>query len=333
MSEKQATINEYLSYSNLQEFSTCQLKSFYSHHKKDFPPFKRGAAMVKGSAIHKAIAELHKNPSYSLDNIMRQEIDAVESESPIPVDWGDRGYDWHIKDSIGMLDSYWKLNQDIEILSAENWFYFQLDIDNEPVHFRGRFDQLIDSPERFIVRELKSGMLPDINVLKRDMQLIVQAYAILFGFMDIEEKPYIGTSDPAYHIHQFERDGDKFKCIHCNAQAIRLGIKPYRDRLIYYHIPSCQPFKKKGSPDEPRRNPEYEININSINFEMFQNRMTALIRDYRKCQSTGVWQETANTSWSCPCSFCDYSNNCNNYLMEVDHVGNGKGACPEKADG
>jgi hypothetical protein len=242
---------KYLSHSTLQRTHQCKRKEFYKRNPKEYPPFKRTAAMVKGRAIHEAISSLHDNP-LGIDPIaeFNGALDRVEFDSNVPVDWGKMGRDWHVKQGQSIIEWYWKVCgpdgiEPLDVRSTERWFFVPLEMPDGTVEWiRGRFDLLLGISGGLGLQENKTGAKPDIESLQFDPQCLLQAYAIRYGYIALGDPAYIGPDDEKYHIHEWEHVKDKlYKCTVCELEAEHFGVLP--SKVLLYHVPSVQPDFKR----------------------------------------------------------------------------------------
>ena len=193
-------MKKYLSYSSLQEFAACPRKTHYRKHPVTYPPLSRKPSLILGSAIHKTIADLHTQDNPETDLCFDLNFEMVENEiNKAPIDWGKRGRDYYVARGRKMAHWYWHLNSDIDLRSSERWFFLQIGGD---MHIRGRFDQLIVQDGKLVIRELKSGMKPDVAALEYDPQTLIQALALKQGFVAVDtDIPYISEDEKGIEIH------------------------------------------------------------------------------------------------------------------------------------
>lgn len=261
-------LQTYFSISALQTAGTCFRKAWYGRNRKQYPPKSRAAALIKGSAVHGAIRDLHKFPEHNPEAAFDLALDYEESTSDVPIDWGKTGRDGHVAMGREIVLHYWRHNgpdglSPIDVRSSERWFFLELPMPNGEVeHIRGRLDLLIAwPPNLLVIRENKTGMTPEADQLEFDPQCLLQAYAMKNGYLAIGDIQYIGPDDEKYHIHKWEPDPShptepgqptRHRCTACNLEAEHFGVYP--DRVILYHVPSLVPYKNDMKPKkfEPR---------------------------------------------------------------------------------
>lgn len=270
-------MREYLSFSTIATLSTCERRSLYRSDPKQYVPFKRGPAMVVGSAVHKAIDAIHKEPEYDPEIEFDQAFEFQETVSEVPIDFGKPGRDQYIEDGRSIMEWYWKFNgpdaiRPVKLRSSERWFFLPIVMPDGTVDWiRGRFDQLIDYDGKLAIRELKSGKnKPSIDELERNPQIILQALALKEGYVATDDDiPYIPKTDLAYHIHEFdpvEGEPELFKCTHCNLEVRKFN--QYPAIAIYYHLRGLIPLTKELSSGWEKFDPgeSIETDVDVVNF-------------------------------------------------------------------
>jgi RecB family exonuclease len=312
-------IREYESFSALNQFGKCERLYELAHNPK-VAAKGRFAATIMGSAVHKTIQALHEGGGlFDIEALLRDKVeDAILEKEFEPVQWGTKApYDkeGRIKKALRIVTVYWALNQGVDIRSSERWFFLEIQLGNETVHLRGRFDQIIsDKNGHLIVRELKTGAdAPDPQVLERDLQIPLEAYSLKHGLIALEDVPYIRRDDPNFHIHTFEPTADPtvFECSMCHMKAEKVGRYP--DSVIYYDLGGLDPGKREwdGGSLQPKRNPEIEITFSDANLETFKVRMVYALSRMLAAKRSGVFYPTGCHGVMSPCDGCQYANHCN----------------------
>jgi len=241
----------YFSFSTLATANDCQRKAMHRAQPKVYPPFKRGAAMVVGKAVHEAIDALHKEPDHDPGAAFMTAFDFQESVSKVPVDFGEKGRDKHVSDGLDIVKSYWAINAPdlpgaLKVISTERWFFVPITLrDGQVVWIRGKFDSLVDDDGELVIYENKSGAkAPSPESLERNPQCLLEGYALRYGYVAVsDDVPYIGIEDDNYHIHDFEpKPGEAgiFNCKRCGLETRQFGVYP--KKIVYYHLRNLIPY-------------------------------------------------------------------------------------------
>ena len=243
-------IKKYRSYSGFSRFHTCNRRELHSRHRKQYPPMYEMPSGLVGKVVHAVIKTMHDDPTLILENQVALEFDMQEVMLDVPVDYGKAGRDFYTGKAQRCAKWYWHWNKDIDIRSSERWFYVPVRMpDGTDEWIRGRFDQIINVDGQLVIRELKTGQVnkDTKKSLEFDLQCLIQAYALKYGYIVTSDEPYIPIDDPAYHIHDWKLfdsrdDGpDLYRCTSpgCKLTAEQFGTYPAK--IIWYHIPSCEP--------------------------------------------------------------------------------------------
>jgi hypothetical protein len=314
-------ILKYYSYSGIQKFHRCP-RAYELGRNPEVKARERFAATVMGGAVHEAIRQLHQNPGFGIEPLIRENVEMIIAENDqVPVKWGEKApYDkeGRIGKAIRMVTVYWALNQGIDLRSSERWFFLTLDaegVTGSPIQIRGRFDQLIADDNRLMVRELKTGAdAPDIEALKRDWQTVLQGYALKNGIMALADNlGYVSEKDENYHVHDFKQNGldpRRFVCSLCGLEGEKIG--EYPAKIVYYALNNLDPGKKDfemGSVT-PKQDPEYIITPDSESYEGTVRDIIHAVRAIQVAEKDGHYPRTMLTGYQSPCEGCMVSDHC-----------------------
>jgi hypothetical protein len=317
-------LQEYESFSALNQFGKCE-KLYQLSHDPTKMASGRFAATIIGSAIHRTIQTLHEEGAlFDIEALLRDKVEeAILEREYEPVQWGAKSpYDkeGRIQKALRILTVYWNFNQNIQLRSSERWFFLEVDAGG-PIHIRGRFDQIItDSKNSLIVRELKSGAdAPDLQVLERDLQIPMEAYALRHGYIALNDIPYIPRDDANFHVHEWEPTDDKhiFKCKLCDLNVEHVGKFP--DKVIYYDLGGLDPGLTawKSGDRTPKRSPEIEFTFDVENWKVFQERLAYSLYRLMEAKCTGHFVATGCHGAMSPCDGCQYAAHCNSRVATV----------------
>jgi hypothetical protein len=171
---RQSVINDYM---------ICQRRFYYAHIlglEREF----RSPYLIYGTAMHEAIAMLHKK-EFSLENAddyLRHLIELAEAKEASPVAWKNREAeiaDW-LPDNISILHHYWEkdYNRECQVILSEAQFEVKIG----PFPFTGTIDQLRRQGSEVHLWDFKTGTaaIPQVYV-DLDYQTSIYAYACAYG--------------------------------------------------------------------------------------------------------------------------------------------------------
>ena len=313
---------KYFSYSDLSVYSNCQ-EQHRLKHTPNVLPRGRGAAMVIGAAIHAAIRMLHRNPALDIPSLVCDQIDQQVANRPdVPVLWGEKQWsrEGRTEKAIAITELYWLNNKHIEVLRSEVWFWFEIPtISPQPFWMRGKVDQIIRGENgNLIIREIKTGATDfKVEDLETDLQVPLQAFGIATGYIDtVDDRMYVGESDPSYHIHDWEASGDKFKCSHCEIVTERFGAFP--EYMEFYNLMKLDAGKTEGKTKKSYGNPVVRIKIYEEHARKFIGDVAGMLANIRESESTGIYRPPVATGFNSPCRMCMYTAHCTKKTCVVE---------------
>lgn len=196
--------------STINDFMVCQRKGYYKHILKLEGEF-RSPYLIFGTAMHEAIANLHRSQNFVLIDL----IVAAEGKEPSPVYWKNRDEeiaDW-LPDAEAILANYWAkdYNREAKVIYAEADF----EVNIGPFPFIGTIDQLRFQGSEVHLVDFKSGTagIPQ-TFIDLDYQLTIYAMACAYG---------------------------RFKV---NNEWMTFGTLP--DRMAIYKLNDHLPYKRNG---------------------------------------------------------------------------------------
>jgi len=309
--------NWYQSVSGLQRYRRCG-ELYRIRMQPNVRPEYQWAATVIGKAVHRAIAQLHKNPSLDIPSLVEQIIGAEESiNDAAPVRWGDKQFsrEGRTETAVRIVSGYWHHNSGLDVRKSESWFWFDIPVDgDEPIRMRGRFDQIVAVDGRLGIHELKtSASAPNMIELQRNIQLAVEFYALKHGYIALDDDlPYVASHHDNAHIHVWKETDEPgiYQCEFCSIKTQH--INKYPDFIQYVDLNAYDPGKRNFAEGilEPKRPQPPPMVVDESGVDKLLDIITHTALSIRESERTGVWSPAILSGFSSPCSDCPYNNHC-----------------------
>lgn len=307
----------YFSYSSLSTINSCARKYLFNSDPKTYKPYKRSISLVKGSIVHEVINTLIGNPDYDPKNEFIAAFNLEASDSEIPIDFGSKGRDVHVQEGIEMVEAFWNINgpdspNPMDFRASERWFFFPIKLDDgTDVWIRGRLDGIIAVDGGVFLDDWKSGaMEPNPDELKFNPQMLGQIIGWRYGYVTVEDDlAYIGPSDDAYHIHDFQPISgkqDHYMCTKCQLVTRKFGVYP--KGAMIYHVKNLVPTVKERAARWEVFQPVWHIHdepqfSDKINCPKCLKEINIDILDSRKSMDWRGYQYD-KPGWKCPSCKC-----------------------------
>src|SRR3989344_4824581 len=160
-----------ISYSQLQTYEVCPLKYKYQYVLKI--PSSPAAAASFGSTVHNALHKFYKgfaqDPTWGLDQLLN-----MLETSWIPIGFSSAGHAKKMKEEAKqMLKNYYTSfhKHEIDIVNLEKMFKIRI---GSSIFLTGKIDRVDNKPGGAIeIIDYKTGKMPDVKKLKKDMQLTI----------------------------------------------------------------------------------------------------------------------------------------------------------------
>jgi RecB family exonuclease len=267
--------------STIKDWLNCPLMYRFRHIEKLKPAY-RNVAALHGSALHKAIHQLHTHGfKTNLRRLYREAFREVMAEdSKIPINWKkskQADMDRLEDNAAEILAGYrnWEENHLCQILYSEVKFKVKIG----GYHLSGTIDQVrINSSGEVDLVDLKSGIQrPRAIATRRDWQLGLYAYALKYGELIINES------------------------------AVRVHLKV--DRAVIYHLRAHEIYKrvsKHGRKGFEKGRPFIVFQKSAMDHLRFKNDLLNIIKMMTK-------------DWPFPnpnaCGFCPFQDRCDSWSL------------------
>lgn len=173
------TIQNFVSYSQINVFQTCPLQYRYQYILKI--PIQPSAAASFGSTIHIALQKFYS--VYKDDGNKFNEEDLIKFyyENWIPIGYHSFSHEKKMKkEGEKMLRNFFKKfhHQKINICALEKSFKLKLD---GKITLTGKIDRIDKNNNQIEIIDYKTGSVPKENQLKKDLQLAIYTLAVAYN--------------------------------------------------------------------------------------------------------------------------------------------------------